>query len=101
MDPYRTEKKSTVGAAFGLVLIAVAVVGVIALLLAYPDLLSNLVMLCIVIFAALAVIAVGVFLVGVFLALPMYAKKGVEYQTDISYDLDDVKDVNGKMEEKK
>ena len=35
------------------------------------------------------------------ISIPMYMKKGVEVQTDYSYDLDDVKEVEGSMENKK
>ena len=100
MDPSKTERKSTVGAVFGFILIGVAVIEAIALLVSFPQILENLVMVCIVIGGAITLIAIGIGLVALFLTLPMYAKKGVEYQTDISYNLDDVKDVDGKMEGK-
>ena len=42
---------------------------------------------------AIAAIAAIIFVCMVVLAVPMYVAKGEEYQTGISYDLDDVKPV--------
>ncbi len=101
MNPYRTERQSTVGAAFGFLLIGVAIVGVIVLLCMYPQILDSLALTFFVICCAILLVVIGIGIVSALLVLPMYAKKGVEYQTNISYSIDDVKDVSGKMEDKK
>lgn len=101
MNPYKTERQSTVGAAFGFLLIGVAIVGAIALICIYPEILDSIVWICVVIGGAVLLVCAGIAIIAALLVLPMYAKKGVEYQTDISYSLDDVEDVNGKMEDRK
>lgn len=101
MTPSRIERKSTVGAALGFVLIGLAIAAVVVLMAMFPQVFESVVWIILVIVMALAVIVVGIALIMGLLALPMYAAKGVECQTDMSYDLDDVKDVKGSMEGKK
>ncbi|MBE6517747.1 MAG: hypothetical protein E7Z67_06140 [Thermoplasmata archaeon] len=97
MNPSKTERQSTVGAAIGILLIVVAIVGAIVVLVMNPEILDSIVWALVIIGGAILVVALGITLVAMFLILPMYAKKGVVYQTDMSYGVDDVQGVDGKM----
>ena len=66
-----------------------------------PDILENIAVVIVLIVLGLAAIAVVIAIFAGLLAIPMYMKKGVEVQTDYSYSLDDVKEVDGSMENKK
>lgn len=101
MTPYKTERQSTVGAAFGILIILAAIIGAIVAMVIFPQVLESVMWGIIIIVGAIVLVCVGIFLVAMFLIVPMYAKKGVEYQTGISYDIDDVEAVDGKMEGKK
>lgn len=101
MTPSSTKRESTFGAAIGFLLLAVAVVGLIASIFLFPQVFENVLWAIIIVVGALILIGAGIALISFLLIIPMYAKKGVEYQTNVSYDLDDVKDVSGKMEGKK
>ena len=98
MDPNKKAKESTKGSALGFLLVGVAIVAVIAAIILIPNLFENLVLALLIIVVAIALIAIGIALLAGILAIPMYAMKGAEYQTDMSYDIDDVKEVDGKME---
>ena len=99
MDPNRTEKRSTTGSAIGILLIVLALIACAAVLVIYPNVLENILVAGLIIIAAVAVIAIGVALFAGLLAVPMYAKKGEVYQTDMSYSVDDVEEVKGTVEE--
>ena len=99
MDPYKTEKRSTTGSALGILLIVLAVIACVVVLVMYPNILENILVAALVVVGAILVIAVGVALFAGLLAVPMYAKKGEVYQTDMSYSVDDVQEVKGTDEE--
>ena len=98
MNPYRTERQSTVGSAIGIALVIIAIVAGVAAIFVFPQILESIVWILIVIAAVIMVIGLGLALISGLMVLPMYAKKGVEYQTDMSYSIDDVNGVDGKME---
>lgn len=98
MNPYRTERQSTVGSAIGIALVILAIVAGVAAIFVFPQILESIVWILIVIAAVIMVIGLGLALISGLMVLPMYAKKGVEYQTDMSYSIDDVNGVDGKME---
>ena len=98
MNPYRTERQSTVGSAIGIALVILAIVAGVAAIFVLPQILESIVWILIVIAAVIMVIGLGLALISGLMVLPMYAKKGVEYQTDMSYSIDDVNGVDGKME---
>lgn len=100
MNPYSTTRKSTLGSAIGFLLIGIAIVGAVALMIAFPQIVDSIVWICVVIGAAILLVCLGIAILSGLLVLPMYVKKGEEYQINVSYDLDDVKDVSGKMEGK-
>ena len=99
MDPSKIEKRSTKGSAVGLLLIIVAVIAVVAVFVAFPQLLESVLVAMLVVMGAILVIAVGVALFAGIIAIPMYAKKGEIYQTDMSYSVDDVEEVKGTVED--
>lgn len=88
------------GAAFGFLLIIAAIVAFIAALFIFPSFLEGVVWTTIIIVAGIIILFAGIALVAMFLIIPMYVHKGVEYQTGISYDIDDVKPVKDEMEKK-
>ena len=98
MNPYRTERQSTVGSAIGIALVILAIVAGVAAIFVFPQILESIVWILIVIAAVIMVIGLGLALISGLMVLPMYAMKGVEYQTDMSYSIDDVNGVDGKME---
>ena len=98
MNPYRTERQCTVGSAIGIALVILAIVAGVAAIFVFPQILESIVWILIVIAAVIMVIGLGLALISGLMVLPMYAKKGVEYQTDMSYSIDDVNGVDGKME---
>ncbi|MDR1955186.1 MAG: hypothetical protein LBP82_04475 [Candidatus Methanoplasma sp.] len=95
-----TGRNSTLGPALMLVLLVAAIAAIAVYVALNPWILENI--LYIVFIAALAfVVIVGVIYAAmVILAVPYYAAKGESYQTDASYDLDDVKPVKEKDSEK-
>lgn len=88
-----TVRVGTGKSALMMVLIVVVIAAAIAALFLIPGVLESLVWILIIIGIAIAAIAAIIFVCMVVLAVPMYVAKGEEYQTDISYDLDDVKPV--------
>ena len=95
------KRNSTFGSALILLLLVATIVAVIIWLALNPDILDDL--LHIAIIAAVIVIAAIaiVYLVMIVLAIPYYAAKGEKYQTNASYDLDDVKSVKETDSEKR
>ena len=88
-----TVRVGTGKSALMMVLIVAVIAAAIAALFLIPGVLESLVWILIIIGIAIAAIAAIIFVCMVVLAVPMYVAKGEEYQTDISYDLDDVKPV--------
>lgn len=86
-------RKSTIGSALAILVLVVLIIGIVAYLFVNPDVVGNILALALAILV-IVVIAIIVFaLVMALLAVPYYAAKGEEFQTDASYDLDDVKSV--------
>ena len=96
MDPSKTQKNSTVLSAFGFVGVVAVIIAAIAAIFLIPGALENLIIVCAIIIMALAVICVIIAIATGLIALPMYAHKGEEYQTDMSYSIDDVHSVSEK-----
>ncbi|MBO6084741.1 MAG: hypothetical protein J6O90_06655 [Candidatus Methanomethylophilaceae archaeon] len=101
MDPSRVEKQSTVKSGILLIVLFVLIVAAAVAVAMNPDILENIAVVIVLIVLGLAAIAVVIAIFAGLLAIPMYMKKGVEVQTDYSYSLDDVKEVDGSMENKK
>ncbi|MDR3074473.1 MAG: hypothetical protein LBU30_00340 [Candidatus Methanoplasma sp.] len=97
----KTGRNSTLGSALAILLL-VAVIVVTAVYVALnPGILESLAHLALVVIVILIIAAVIIYLAVAILAVPYYAAKGEEYQTDASYDLDDVEPVREKDSEKK
>ena len=88
-----TKRDGTGKSALMMVLVAAIVIAAIAALFLIPGALDSVMMVLIVIAIAIAAIVAVVFICMVVLAVPMYVAKGEEYQTDISYSIDDVESV--------
>ena len=101
MDPNQVERKSTVVSGIVLILLFVLIIAAAVALAMNPELLENIAYVILMIILVIAAIAVIIMVFAGILAIPMYMKKGVEVQTNMSYDLDDVKEVDGSMENKK
>ena len=101
MDPNQVERKSTVVSGIVLILLFVLIIAAAVALAMNPDLLENIAYVILMIFLVIAAIVVIILVFAGILAIPMYMKKGTEVQTNMSYDLDDVKEVDGSMENKK
>ncbi len=96
MDPNATKTNSTVKSAIGLLVIVLAIIAVIVFFAMNPALLSNILYVILAIVGVIIVIAIVIAVIMAISAVPIYAKKGETYQTDMSYNVDDVKAVDGK-----
>ena len=96
-----TERAGTGKSALMMVLVVAIVIAAIAALFLIPDAFENLMIVLAVIAIAIAAIVAVVFIFMVILAVPMYVAKGEEYQTDISYSIDDVESVKETSSEEK
>ncbi len=96
-----TKREGTGKSALMMVLVAAIVIAAIAALFLIPGALDSVMMVLIVIAIAIAAIVAVVFICMVVLAVPMYVAKGEEYQTDISYSIDDVESVKETSSEEK
>ena len=94
-----TVKARTGKSALMMVLVVAIIAAAAAALFLIPGALESLAIVIAVILIAIVAIAAVVFLCMVILAVPMYVAKGEEYQTGISYDLDDVESVKEKNSE--
>lgn len=100
MDPSKVEKVSTKSSGIILALIIAALIAVAAVVALNPSVLQNVVITVLFILLALvAIVVIALVFAGV-IAIPVYMEKGTTTQTDMSYDLDDVKEVDGAMEKK-
>jgi len=98
------KKAGTGKSGLGLLLIAVGVIALIALVvwaLTNPDILSAVATL--IIFIVVAIIVIALIIAGLMfvLAIPMYVKKGEQYQEGVDYSIDDVKPVKESSSEDK
>ena len=96
-----TKREGTGKSALMMLLVAAIVIAAIAALFLIPGALDSVMMVLIVIAIAIAAIVAVVFICMVVLAVPMYVAKGEEYQTDISYSIDDVESVKETSSEEK
>ena len=96
-----TKVAGTGKSALMMVLIVVIIAAAIAALFLIPGALESVLIVLAVIAIAIVAIAAVIFICMVVLAVPMYVAKGEEYQTNISYDLDDVKSVKETSSEDK
>jgi len=96
-----TKVAGTGKSALMMVLVVAIIAAAIAALFLIPGALESLVIVLVVIAVAIAAIVAVIFLCMVVLAVPMYVAKGEEYQTDISYSIDDVESVKETSSEEK
>ena len=96
-----TKVAGTGKSALMMVLVVAIIAAAIAALFLIPGALESLVIVLAVIAVAIVAIVAVIFLCMVVLAVPMYVAKGEEYQTDISYSIDDVESVKETSSEEK
>ena len=103
-DAANTRKIGTGKSGLGLVLLAVGVIALIALIvwaMTNPAILEAT--LTLIIFIVVAIIVIALIIAGVMfvIAIPMYVKKGEQYQEGVDYSIDDVKPVKESSSEDK
>jgi hypothetical protein len=93
-------KNSTLGSALLLLLLAVVAIIIAVFLILNIDTLENLAVIFIIVVIVIVIAVIMIYIIMAILALPYYAAKGETYQTDRSYNLDDVRPVKEKDSEK-
>ncbi len=101
MDPNKVETQSTVKSGIWLLVLLAVFIAAIVLVVLNPTVLESIAIVIGLILLAIVVIAVIIAIFAGLISIPMYMKRGVQVQTDYSYNLDDVKEVDGSMENKK
>lgn len=101
MDPNKVETQSTVKSGIWLLVLLAVFIAAIVLVVLNPTVLESIAIVIALIFLGIVVIAVIIAIFAGLISIPMYMKRGVQVQTDYSYNLDDVKEVDGSMENKK
>ena len=96
-----TVRAGTGKSALMMVLVVVVIAAAIAALFLIPGALESIVWILVIIGIAIVAIAAIIFICMVVLAVPMYVAKGEEYQTDVSYSIDDVESVKETSSEEK
>jgi len=96
-----TKREGTGKSALMMLLIVVIVAAAVAALFLIPGALDTVAWIIAIVLIAIVAVAVVVFVFMVILAVPMYVAKGEEYQTDISYSIDDVESVKETSSEEK
>ena len=96
-----TKVAGTGKSALMMVLVIAIVAAAIAALFLIPGALESFVWILVIIAIAIAAVIAVIFIFMVILAVPMYVAKGEEYQTDISYSIDDVQSVKETSSEEK
>ena len=96
-----TVKAGTGKSALMMLLVVVIIAAAVAALFLIPGALESVAIVLLVIGIAIVAIAAVIFVCMVVLAVPMYVAKGEEYQTDISYSIDDVESVKETSSEEK
>ena len=84
-----------------LVIAVVGIIGLIAWALTNPDILAatiNVIIIIVVAIVILILIVTGIMLI---MAVPIYIKKGEQYQEGVDYSIDDVKPVKESSSEDK
>ena len=94
-----TVRAGTGKSALMMLLVVVVIAAAIAALFLIPGALESIVWILVII--AIVAIAAIIFICMVVLAVPMYVAKGEEYQTDVSYSIDDVESVKETSSEEK
>ena len=103
-DASNLKKAGTGKSGLGMILLAIGVIGAIALLiwaLTNPEILAATLTLIIVIVVALIVIALIIVGIMFIIAIPMYVAKGEQYQDGVDYSISDVKSVKESSSEDK
>ena len=103
-DASNLKKAGTGKSGLGMILVAIGVIGAIALLiwaLTNPEILAATLTLIIVIVVALVVIALIIVGIMFIIAIPMYVAKGEQYQDGVDYSISDVKSVKESSSEDK
>ena len=98
------KKAGTGKSGLGILLIAVGVVALIAVVVwarTNPDILEATINVIIIIVVAIVVIALIIAGVMLLMAIPLYVKKGEQYQENVDYSIDDVKSVKESSSEDK
>ncbi len=102
------KKKDTKISGLALLLIGIGVLAavliIVALFIAVPELMQSVIWAILIIVGVIALIFLVIWILMVVLAIPFYMAKGETYQTDIDYDIKDVKPVketSGSTEKKK
>ncbi|MBQ6547863.1 MAG: hypothetical protein IJL79_02830 [Candidatus Methanomethylophilaceae archaeon] len=96
-----TVRAGTGKSALMMLLVVVVIAAAIAALFLIPGALESIVWILVIIGIAIVAIAAIIFICMVVLAVPMYVAKGEEYQTDVSYSIDDVESVKETSSEEK
>ncbi len=96
-----TVRAGTGKSALMMVLVVVVIAAAIAALFLIPGALESIVWILVIVGIAIAAIVAIIFICMVVLAVPMYVAKGEEYQTDVSYSIDDVESVKETSSEEK
>jgi len=103
-DATNMKTASTTKSGLGILLLvvaAVAVIGLIVWALTNPDILATTINVIIVIVIAIVVIILIVSGLMLIMAVPIYMKKGEQYQDGVDYSIDDVKPVKESSSEDK
>lgn len=95
------KKNSTTWSAVGLAVMVIALIAVVAYLIMNPKMLEGLLWIIIWVIIILVIVGVIIFLAMAVLAIPFYAKKGEQVQTDKSYQLNDVTPVKESASEQR
>ena len=101
MNMVEVKREGTGKSALMMLLVVVIIAAAAAALFLIPGALESLVWVLVIIGIAIAAIVAIIFIFMVILAVPMYVAKGEEYQTDISYSIDDVESVKETSSEEK
>ena len=96
-----TKVAGTGKSALMMLLVVVIIGAAIAALFLIPGAIESVVWILVIIGIAIAAVVAVIFVFMVILAVPMYVAKGEEYQTDISYSIDDVQSVKETSSEEK
>ena len=96
-----TKVAGTDKSALMMLLVVVIIGAAIDALFLIPGALESVIWVLVIIGIAIAAVAAVIFVFMVILAVPMYVAKGEEYQTDISYSIDDVESVKETSSEEK
>ncbi|UAL07566.1 MAG: hypothetical protein KRP56_07085 [Candidatus Methanogranum gryphiswaldense] len=92
------ERKSTTWSGIGILILVLIVIAIVAYVALNPSILEDIVGIIIIAVIVLIVIGVIIVLAMGLLAVPYYIKKGETHQTDMKYDIKDVKSVKEKLD---